>query len=101
MKDFHCQNGHADVCWAARLDGITCPSDSCDVDDGLIDMNKKEDPVFTNEEAGYLMLALNVAATANSFLGGNNMKLEKINTIQEKLKQFLTKDDQSVIKSQC
>jgi hypothetical protein len=29
----HCQNGRGDIC--ARRDGITCPADSCDIDDGI------------------------------------------------------------------
>jgi hypothetical protein len=30
----HCQNGTADVCLAGSRDGICCPPDSCDIDDG-------------------------------------------------------------------
>lgn len=30
----HCQNG-GDVCLAGNRDGICCPDDSCDIDDGL------------------------------------------------------------------
>lgn len=29
----HCQNG-GDVCLAGNADGICCPADSCDIDDG-------------------------------------------------------------------
>lgn len=31
----HCQNGRADICLAGFQDGICCPNDSCDIDDGL------------------------------------------------------------------
>jgi hypothetical protein len=30
----HCQNG-SDVCLAGNADGICCPDDSCDIDDGM------------------------------------------------------------------
>ena len=30
----HCQNG-SDICLRGNKDGITCPEDSCDIDDGL------------------------------------------------------------------
>lgn len=30
----HCQNGRADICLAGSRDGICCPEDSCDIDDG-------------------------------------------------------------------
>lgn len=30
----HCQNG-GDVCLAGNRDGICCPDDSCDIDDGI------------------------------------------------------------------
>lgn len=30
----HCQNG-GDVCLAGNRDGICCPEDSCDIDDGM------------------------------------------------------------------
>ncbi len=30
----HCQNGRGDVCRASQRDGIVCPEDSCDIDDG-------------------------------------------------------------------
>lgn len=33
--DMHCQNGRADICYAGRFDGICCPEDSCDIDDGV------------------------------------------------------------------
>lgn len=33
----HCQNGHADLCLLARYCEITCPADSCDIDDGMVD----------------------------------------------------------------
>jgi len=29
----HCQNG-GDVCLAGNADGVCCPEDSCDIDDG-------------------------------------------------------------------
>jgi len=31
----HCQNGFADICLASQRDGVICPEDSCDVDDGI------------------------------------------------------------------
>lgn len=31
----HCQNGREDVCLMANHDGVCCPWDSCDIDDGL------------------------------------------------------------------
>lgn len=31
----HCQNGRADVCLASQRDGVICPQDSCDIDDGI------------------------------------------------------------------
>ncbi len=31
----HCQNGNADVCRASQRDGVVCPDDSCDIDDGI------------------------------------------------------------------
>ena len=34
--DNHCQNGHADLCLAARVDGVVCPHDSCDIDEGVV-----------------------------------------------------------------
>jgi hypothetical protein len=30
----HCQNGH-EACLAGRRDGVVCPDDSCDIDDGV------------------------------------------------------------------
>lgn len=30
----HCQNG-GDVCLAGNADGICCPDESCDIDDGM------------------------------------------------------------------
>lgn len=33
--DRHCQNGRADVCRASQRDGVVCPADSCDIDDGV------------------------------------------------------------------
>lgn len=30
-----CQTGNADVCQLAKVTGITCPADSCDIDDGV------------------------------------------------------------------
>jgi hypothetical protein len=30
----HCQNG-GDVCLAGNADGVCCPEDSCDIDDGV------------------------------------------------------------------
>ena len=30
----HCQNG-GEVCYAGSQDGICCPDDSCDIDDGI------------------------------------------------------------------
>jgi hypothetical protein len=35
VHDKHCQNGWADFCLAGRVDGIACPFDSCDIDDGI------------------------------------------------------------------
>lgn len=34
-RRYDCQTGTADVCLAAKLDGIVCPSDSCDIDNGV------------------------------------------------------------------
>lgn len=31
----HCQNGFADICLASQRDGVICPEDSCDIDDGV------------------------------------------------------------------
>jgi hypothetical protein len=31
----HCQNGRADVCLASQRDGVICPEESCDIDDGV------------------------------------------------------------------
>lgn len=104
MKDLHCQNGHADLCWAARLDGIVCPSDSCDVDDGVVKFdgalqprrrNKKEKeiPQFTKEELGMLMLATNVAYNADCFLGGKNFPIKAINELQQKIVILRELDD--------
>lgn len=33
--DKHCQSGRADVCLASQRDGVICPEDSCDIDDGM------------------------------------------------------------------
>jgi hypothetical protein len=33
--DRHCQTGWADFCFASRKDGVACPWDSCDIDDGI------------------------------------------------------------------
>jgi hypothetical protein len=30
----HCQSGNKDVCRAGQRDGVVCPADSCDIDDG-------------------------------------------------------------------
>jgi hypothetical protein len=30
-----CQTGWADICHMAKHDGVTCPDDSCDIDDGI------------------------------------------------------------------
>lgn len=30
-----CQHGFSDICHAGRRDGVTCPPDSCDIDDGM------------------------------------------------------------------
>ncbi|MDQ7981922.1 hypothetical protein QYH69_32380 [Paraburkholderia sp. SARCC-3016] len=30
----HCQSGNKDVCRAGQRDGVVCPEDSCDIDDG-------------------------------------------------------------------
>lgn len=41
----HCQTGHADVCLAAQRDGVVCPADSCDIDDGgRVDHTKAAPP---------------------------------------------------------
>jgi hypothetical protein len=34
-SDRHCQTGWADFCYASRFDGVACPEDSCDIDDGV------------------------------------------------------------------
>lgn len=31
----NCQTGWADFCKASQHDGVACPSDSCDIDDGV------------------------------------------------------------------
>lgn len=31
----HCQNGFSDICLASQRDGVICPEDSCDIDDGI------------------------------------------------------------------
>lgn len=31
----HCQNGYSDICLASQRDGVICPEDSCDIDDGI------------------------------------------------------------------
>lgn len=31
----HCQSGFADICLASQRDGVICPEDSCDIDDGI------------------------------------------------------------------
>lgn len=31
----HCQNGRDDICLAGNADGICCPDDSCDINDGI------------------------------------------------------------------
>lgn len=31
----HCQSGNKDVCRAGQRDGVACPEDSCDIDDGI------------------------------------------------------------------
>lgn len=31
----HCQNGRAEVCLASQHDGVVCPHDSCDIEDGI------------------------------------------------------------------
>jgi len=33
--DRHCQTGWADFCLAGRRDGVTCPEESCDIEDGV------------------------------------------------------------------
>lgn len=35
IGDRHCQTGWADFCFASRKDGVACPFDSCDIDDGI------------------------------------------------------------------
>jgi hypothetical protein len=40
-KRVHCQNG-GDVCLAGSVDGVCCPEDSCDIDDGT---RKNPDPL--------------------------------------------------------
>jgi hypothetical protein len=30
-----CQTGWADICHMAKHDGVTCPDDSCDIDDDI------------------------------------------------------------------
>lgn len=34
----HCQNGSADICLAGSYSGVTCPPDSCDIDDRMRDL---------------------------------------------------------------
>lgn len=34
-ETMHCQNGRADVCRASQRDGVVCPDESCDIDDGV------------------------------------------------------------------
>lgn len=46
VEDFqgnHCQNG-GDCCLAGRRDGVVCPEDSCDIDDGI---RPKDPPALT------------------------------------------------------
>jgi hypothetical protein len=34
IEQRHCQNGN-EACLAGRRDGVVCPADSCDIDDGI------------------------------------------------------------------
>jgi hypothetical protein len=34
LKGKHCQNGFADICHAAKADGVVCADGECDIDDG-------------------------------------------------------------------
>jgi hypothetical protein len=34
IEQRHCQNGN-EACLAGRRDGVVCPADSCDIDDGV------------------------------------------------------------------
>jgi len=31
----NCQTGRSDNCLASKADGVVCPEDSCDIDDGV------------------------------------------------------------------
>lgn len=38
----NCQTGYADICAAGAQDGVACPADSCDVDDGIRKLQQRE-----------------------------------------------------------
>ncbi|KGC14010.1 putative gp38 protein [Burkholderia gladioli] len=48
----HCQNG-GDVCLAGNRDGVCCPEDSCDIDDGT-----RKNPATADERAAKLDFSL-------------------------------------------
>lgn len=49
----HCQSGNKDVCRAGQRDGVACPDDSCDIDDGV----RKPDAPATAAHAGATLTA--------------------------------------------
>lgn len=47
----HCQSGNKDVCRAGQRDGVACPEDSCDIDDG----QRPKDAPATAAHAGAML----------------------------------------------
>jgi hypothetical protein len=43
-----CQHGFADICAAGARDGVVCPADSCDIDDGI---RGRQGAALTDEQA--------------------------------------------------
>lgn len=48
----HCQNGRADICLAGSQDGICCPDDECDIDEGLRKAAQEKEPLL--KAAGHI-----------------------------------------------
>lgn len=57
-----CQTGRADVCRAGKYDGITCPDDSCDIDDEV-----RKDP---KEQEGQKRFYFQQWASSGEYVSG-------------------------------
>jgi len=56
-KPKNCQTGWADICAAATQDNVTCPADSCDIDDGVRKLIQADAAQATLNEAAVRELA--------------------------------------------